>query len=166
MSISTVYQANLTTAETLETGVPAASDKSLSHSGFNTSATINASSTPPGTKCAFFRKALESGSATIDLTALVGTNGAAVNGTGLRVQAIKFKAVAGNAAAITIAKGSSNGYDGLGAAFSLTLAATSALGAEVMIRTADAGSDIGSANKTLDLSGSGTDAVDVAVILG
>ncbi len=38
----------------------------------------------------------------LDLTALTGSNGATVDGTGLKVQAIMVKAVSGNGAVLTI----------------------------------------------------------------
>ncbi len=162
MSVSLNYTSKVLATETLETNVPAANDKQVSHNGYDTTATANGSSTPPVSKCAYFEKALSGGAASIDLTALVGTNGAAVDGTGLRVQFLKVRNKSASAANITISKGASNGYDGFGSSFSLTLKP----GAEALLRSLDGGTDIGGTNKTLDLAGTGTDVAEVAVILG
>ena len=64
--------------------------------------------------------------------------------------------------AITIAKGGTNGYGLLGAAFSVALAP----GAEIQALTAAGSPAVGSSAKTLDLSGTGTDVLEVAIILG
>lgn len=164
MSIEAAYVANLTVVETLETNVPAvsASDAGITHNGWNKSATLNASSTPPATKTAAFQKALSTGSGTIDLTALPGTNGATVDGTGLKVQAIKFANPAANANPITVAVGASNGYDLFGSAFSITLQP----GQEALFYGNDATPDVGASDKTLDLTGTGSQALNVQVVLG
>lgn len=116
----------------------------------------------PVTKVAGFQKALAAGVATIDLTALVGTNGQAVDGTGLRVEALKVRNPLANANPITIKIGASNGYDGFGTTFALTLAP----GATALLKPLDAGSDIGATKKTLDLTGTLVQALDVLVVLG
>ena len=161
-SIAVTYKVQTTVVETLGTNVPAASVKEVTHTLFNTTKTLNGASTPPVTLHAAFEKALSGGAATIDLTALVGTNNLAVDGTGLRVQVLRVRNPATNANPITIGKGASNGYAGLGASFSLALAA----GAEAVILGNDAGSDIGSGNKTLDLAGTGSQALQVEIVLG
>ena len=162
MSVTVNYTSKMLTTEVLETNVPAAGDKSVQHNGYDTVATASASTTPPVAKCAFFEKALVAGAASIDLTALLGTNGATVDGTGLRVQFLKFRNKATNADPMTLSKGVANGYDGLGAAFSVTLPP----GGEALVRAVDGGSDIGSANKTLDLAGVGTEAAEMGIVLG
>ena len=161
MGVSLRYVTQLTGSETLIANVPAAVSPVISHSGFNSAAQLNADSTPPVSKVAAFQITLSTGGA-IDLTSLVGTNGAAVDGTGLRAQAIKIKGHADNAAAVVIAQGAANGYDGLGDSFSVALAG----GAEVVIFTADAGADISGTNKILDLSGTDDDLVDVIIFMG
>ena len=162
MSVSVNYTSKVLTTEVLEANVPAANDKTVQHNGYDTVLSVSGSSMPPVTKCAFFEKALVAGAASIDLTSLVGTNGAAVSGTGLRVQFLKFRNKATNANPMTLTKGAANGYDGLGTAFSVALPP----GGEALVRAVDGGSDIGSANKTLDLAGVGTEVAELAIVLG
>ncbi len=163
MSVSVSYVSNLTVAEALETNVADLSDKSIVHSGFNTALTASAASTPPATKVAAGVVNVTSGAGSIDLTSLpLGAQGAAVDFTGLRVQFLKLKAPATNANPITISKAVSNGYDGFGAAFSLTLYP----GGEQLIRTNDAGNDVGGANKALTLAGTAAQGIDIEVVAG
>ncbi|MBM4043375.1 MAG: hypothetical protein FJ290_33220 [Planctomycetes bacterium] len=164
MPITATVTSNLTVVETLDGNRPFAADAKarVTHDVLNTSASLTSGSSPPGTKVAAFQKALAAGAGTIDLTALVGTNGLAVDGTGLRVQAVKVRNPATNANPITLSKGAANGYNGFGADFSLALAP----GAHALLVPNDAGSDVGGANKNLDLAGTGTQALDVQVVLG
>jgi hypothetical protein len=170
MSVAINYTSKITATEQLETNMPAANDKQVQHNGYDTAATANATSVPPVAKCAFFQKALVGGAATIDLTALVGSNGAAVDGTGLRVQFIKFRNKSSNAAGhvMGLSKGTPNGYDGLGGGEGSAGDFTVSLlpGGEVLICTKDCGADIGPTNKTLDLMGVGTDVAELAIALG
>ncbi|KKK95666.1 hypothetical protein LCGC14_2670530, partial [marine sediment metagenome] len=98
MAVEVTYAANCTVVEELtgNTDSLSAADKEVTHSQFNTSDTLNAGSTPPATKVAAFVQALTAGTATIDLTALIGTNGATVDGSGLKVQVLKMKNLGAN----------------------------------------------------------------------
>ncbi len=164
MSVKLEYTTNLTATEVLETNTvsSAAASRTVKHTLLNKAATLQASTTPPVSKVAAFEQALTAGAATIDLTALTGTNGAAVDGTGLKVQAIKITAKATNANVITITKGASNGYALAGADFSVALAA----GQEFVLFGNDAAPDIASDAKTLDLAGTLAQAVQVIVVMG
>ena len=164
MSVNVAYQAKVAVTETLESNVPATptGSRSVVHSAWDSTKTLKNDSSPPATKVAAFEQALTAGEATIDLTALAGTNGATVVGSGLRVQVLRVKAPATNGNPITIAKGASNGYDGLGASFSHTLVP----GGEALFFLNDAGGDIGGSNKTLDLDGTGSQVLQVEVVLG
>lgn len=162
MGLSVTYRSDLTVVETLTENAAALSDPNVTHSEYNARLTAGGTSTPPVTKVASFEQALTVGAATIDLTALVGTNGAEVDGTGLRVQFLKLRAKSTNANPITISQGAVNGYDGFGTDFSLTLQP----GAEVLLRTLDAGGDIGGANKDLDLAGTGSQVLECEFVLG
>ena len=126
--------------------------------------TLTASSTPPVTKHALFSKPLSTGTGTIDLTALPGiTADETVNGTGLKVQFLKFKNPSTNANKITAAKGGSNGYQLDGAT---TWSVPLAPGQSVFFELDDAADDIGSGNKTIDLTGTGSQALSVQVVMG
>ena len=94
MAVTATYDAKCSVTETLATNVPAAqgSNANVTHTGFNTSATLTSSSSPAASKVAAFQQSLSTGTATVDLTSLTGTNGASVDGTGLMVQIIKVNA--------------------------------------------------------------------------
>lgn len=164
MSVELTYGVQVTAVETLTTNMPAAAagNRKITHNGYNSSANLTANSTPPVTLVAAFEKALSSGTATIDLTALVGTNGATVNGNGLKVQVIKIRGKTGNANPITIAVGASNGYQLAGADFSAAVAA----GQEFVFYGNEATPDIGGSAKTLDLTGTGAQAVECIIVMG
>ena len=164
MPVQLTLDTLVTVLETLA-GNPASAPDSLrkvTHSNFNTHAVLSATTTPPVTKVAAFEQALVGGAGSIDLTALVGTNGATVDGTGLKVQAIKLKAKSTNTAGITISKGVSNGYALAGANYSEELKP----GQEVTRYGNNATPAIAGGAKTLDLAGTGTDALQVIVVMG
>ncbi len=132
----------------------------------NVDETLTASTTVPVTKHASFTKTLSSGSGTIDLTTLPG-DGAdteTVDGSGLKVQALMLTNPSTNANKIVASNGASNPYriDGATTAWSITLAP----GQSVLLRLGDAGDDVGSSHKTIDLAGTGSQTLKVRVVLG
>lgn len=165
-TVSLTYSSILTAIETLDQSlVPDAVDanRKITHNGFNTaSLSLSGSTTPPVSMVASFQQALSGGAATIDLTNMPGTNGAAVNGTGLKVRAFKFLNPATNANPITIATGASNGYALAGSAFSVTLAP----GQETSMYLKDGAPAIGSGAKTLDLTGTGSQVLHAILVIG
>lgn len=164
MAVTLTYNSNLTVVETLEANVAfaASNGKSVTYNGLNTTASLNASSTPIVSKTASLVKALASGSGTIDLTAVLGTNGATVDASGLKVVAMKLRGKSTNGNPITIAKGASNGYDAFGASFSITLKANM----EITVYSASNATAISSTNKILDLTGTGSQELEVQLIFG
>lgn len=162
MPVTVTYQSKATVAEVLSNNVPFASVKTVTQSGMDTTATLKADSTPPATTCALFQKALSSGAATIDLTSLTGTNGAAVDFTGLKVQIAKFANPATNANPITVTFGASNGYLLGGTAWKAILSP----GDEITFFKNDTGPDVDSTHKTIDLAGTGSQALNVELIAG
>lgn len=164
MSVAVSYESTITTVETITTNVPAAStsDKTITHNGYNSSSSLTSVTTPPVTVCAYFSKALSTGAATIDLTALTGTNGATVDGTGLKVQCWKFKNPATNANTITVTFGASNPYLLGGAAFKWILSP----GQEIQGYGNDATPDVGSGAKTIDLAGTGSQTLECSIVMG
>lgn len=162
MSVRVNYNSSLTIRETLETNVPAASDAEILHNGYDTNAPLNSTSTPTATKCAVFAKALSAGAATIDLTALTGTNGVTIDGTGLEVVAAKFQNPSTNANNIQICFGASNAYLlGTNAAWKITLCP----GDEYLGKFHN-NPAIDATHKNIDLAGTGSQTLNVEIVLG
>lgn len=162
MSVSAAYASTLTVTEVLSDATLSSSGNRVIHDANSTSGTYNSGSTPAITKRARLAYTMTAGAATIDLRALIGTNGAAVDGNGLRAQFVKIINPITNANAITISKGASNGYDGLGSSFSIALVP----GGELLVKLNDGGADIGATNKTLDLAGVGSQVITGEVLMG
>ena len=158
-TLSLTYVSTINVVETLGDTDLATTDKTITHSGRSSQGTFAAGTTPTISKRAGFSQA---GSGTIDLRALVGTNAGAIDGNGLKVQFMKVQNPVTNANVITIAMGGSNGYDGFGASFSLTLSP----GAEVLIKNYSGGSAIGASNKTLDVTATGVQPLLGEIVMG
>lgn len=125
--------------------------------------TLNASSSVPATKHAEFQKALSTGAGTIDLTALPGkTADETIVGTGLKVQAIKFRNLSTNANDISITFGASNPYNLMGSDFKITLKP----GQSQLFLGDEAAPDIGSGAKDIDIAGTGSQILEVAIVMG
>jgi hypothetical protein len=157
--------------EATETGVdvpstPAAnSAASLTHDAFNISQSLGAATTPVGTKIAFFELALSGGAASIDLTALP-HNGGTVDGTGLKVQAALFRNPAANAA-MTVKDGASNGYNIFGdSSGQVTIPGHATKASAVMLFFPEGLPDVAAGAKTIDVTGTGTEVLEVGLVLG
>lgn len=163
MSVRATVVQQLTVQETLSTGVPASSNPVITHSGFNKTKQLNATSTPPATKVVSISGSLTAGAATLDLTNLTGTNGATVTFAGLRVQAMYFENLS-SSNTMTI-QGGANPYEVFGHASGYV---TLGPGASILIYTADyAPADV--VNSTTDeiaLSGTGTDSYYCELLAG
>lgn len=155
MSVQFSYASSIISTETLETNVPAAraSNAQVRHDLFNTVLTNQQAE-----ECAYFVAALTAGSGAIDFTALPGTNGRSVDGTGLLAKVIKFRAPDTNAGPMAIKKGVSDGLD-IG-----TQIEALPPGGEVTLKF-PAGVEVKADEKILDLTGTGTDTLEVAVVL-
>jgi hypothetical protein len=164
MSISVDYNSSLTTVEALGTSANHQTGN-LTASGLNSSLAYQATtSTPPCTSRGGTDIAMTGGAVTLDLTALVGSGGVTVDGSGKRVQYIKVLNPATNHT-IAIATGASNGYDGFGVAFKETLYP----GGEFLKKLSALGTHgtvISGSNKTLDITGTGTEALSYEIVLG
>src|SRR5215475_5914347 len=125
MAVNVSYTAGIAATETLDGGTGATDVQSgqgnVVHNQWNQNIALTSVTTPATTKYASVAQALTAGAATVDLTALTGTNGAAVNANGLKLVAVRFQNPGSNP--ITVAKGASNGYTGLGASLSITIPA-------------------------------------------
>lgn len=166
MSISADVAMTLTVRETLTTNVPdvAAGNAVITHNSYNVTATLSATSTPVGTYSASFAKAMSAGAATIDFTALTGTNGATIDGTGKRIIACIMTNPATNANSITISTGASNGLTIFGTNGKHVLQP----GESVMKYDASAslGTAIDATHKNVDLAGTAAQTLNVIVVLG
>jgi hypothetical protein len=164
MAVSVQFSHQMTVTETLSVSIPdvVAQNAVVVHDQFNRTATLNASSTPAVSVSASFVATLSGGALTIDLTNMTGTNGAVVNANGLVPRLIKFMNPATNANPITIAKGASNGYTGLGATYSRTLQP----GQETSDYLANNGTAVSGTVKTFDLTGTGSQVLNVQVVAG
>lgn len=161
MAIRTTYRSMIETTETFsDSDYPAVKSPPLTHSGFDSRKDLDAATTPAVTKAAYFEKSLTAGAGTIDLTALT-HNGQAVDLTGLKVQCLRIKNKIGNAA-MTFAEGASNGYALLGASWLATLLA----GQEITLFGNDATPDVAAGDRTIDITGTGTEQCEVSIVAG
>lgn len=131
--------------------------ETVTHSAFDESGTLNAGSTPAGTKTANFILTLTTGAATIDLTNLSGLNGAVVTGLALKIQIIRIKNLGANA--MTFVAGASNGY---------VLASTIVVppSGVAMIYGAGGMAAVGASTKNIDVSGTGSQTAEITIIFG
>lgn len=164
MAVTSTYTSTLDILETL--GTPAADAAATApgvlHNAWDINEALSATTTPAATKTASFQKALSGGAATIDLTALTGTNSAAVDFTGLKVQHARFQNPSTNANNITVKFGAASAYLLLGAAWSVILAP----GMEVLLRGNNATPIVSGSLKNIDLSGTASQALNVQLVAG
>jgi hypothetical protein len=128
--------------------------------GGGLSESLDADSTPPADSHAVGKQALTAGAATIDLTSLTGVNGAAVSLSGKTPIAVLFENTGANA--MTIAKGASNGYTGFGSSYSETIPA----GGKVVRWLDENGTAVSGSDKTLDVTGTGTQELKYQILAG
>ena len=162
MGVTLTYASTATITETLDANTESASDENrkIIHSAFNESGILSAASTPPVTKAACFVQALTAGTATIDLTALTGTNGASVDGTTLKVQYFRMKNLGANPMSITF--GGSDPYNLAGADFKMTLEQNQ----NFEHFGNNATPDIAAGAKNLDLAGTTTQTCEITIVMG
>lgn len=163
MSVEHSYVSQVTIGLTLEGEFVDPSDDTVTLSGMNTSVTLGAGTTPAVTKGTAFQQALSGGAATIDLTALPGLTGEeTIDGTGLKIQTLKLANPSDNNGTITVVQGASNAYQLGGANFTIPIP----VGGEVTLYFPEGNPDVASGAKEIDLSGTGTDPLNVSVTLG
>lgn len=163
MSIALTFASTVTVVETFTGDYVSPVDATVTINQLNESESLTASTGVPVTKVAAYQKTMSSGSATIDLTALPGlTADETVVGTGLKVQVAKFRNLSTNANNITVAKGASNGYGLIGSAWSVILAP----GQSLTFWGDEAAPDIASNAKTIDITGTGSQVLEVQFVMG
>ncbi len=168
-TITVNYASQLTVAQTFDTTAAPASTgggATITHDQWNSSVTASATATSGVpelcTKTASFIKALSGGAATIDLTALTGTNGATVDFTNLKVQFAKFRNPSTNANSITVTFGAATGYLLMGSGWKIILAP----GQEFTFRGYEATPDVTSLLKHIDLAGTASQSLYVQLVAG
>lgn len=165
MSVRATIGLELSVVETVAAdagGFVSSTRNSVTVNGGNVSEALTGATTPPVTAHAFGTKAMTAGAATLDLRSLTGLNGAAVDLNGLKPRAILLCNPDTNANDITVEIGASNGYTGMGAAFSETLKP----GESVLRRFGAAGVAVSNTVKTLDITGTGTQALEYQIVAG
>lgn len=162
MSVSLTRADTLTVAETLETNVGSmtAANRVLTHTEFNESETLTGATTPPVTKCAHFIQALAGGAATVDLRTLTGSNGATVDGNGLKVQCLRVKNLGANTLSLTF--GAATPYNLSGADWKVTLSQNQIF----TYYGNDSTPDIAAGAKHIDLAGTLVETSEWTVIMG
>jgi hypothetical protein len=163
MAVTAVFESKLTVVQTLEGDFVAPADNTVSITGLNETETYTGATAVPVTKQSAFEQALTAGAATINLAALPGlTAEETVVGTGLKVQLAKFRNLDANANAITVAVGASNGHTLMGAAWTFTLQP----GQSITFKGDEAAPDIGAADRTIDITGTGAQILECQFVLG
>jgi len=156
MSLSSVLiKAGITAIEQLSDDSLAANAKTVQHTQFDESIT-------PGQASLFSAKlyALVTGALSIDLRALRTVNGGSGDGNGLKVQGFYFKNLGANV--MTIVGGASNGYLIFGTSGSVKVQP----GGVLVLSCNDASADVDDTHKTIDISGTGSQTFECALILG
>ena len=159
MSVVVTYTAQVKVVETLavNTGSASATNRVVTHDQYDESGQYTGATSPPVTTVAEFLQALTAGAATIDLRALTGTNGGAVDGNGLKVQMLRVKNLGANN--LTLSEGASNGY-AIGAGIVVPP------GGHVQFFGADGFPDIDATHKTIDLAGTGAQTSEITIVMG
>lgn len=165
MSISLAYELGFTITDT-DTGFGISSgnpDRTIN--GLNDRGTLTPSTSVPVSKYSCYELTLSSGSGSINLAALPGrTADETVVGTGLKVQLLVLKNKSSNANKITVAKGGSNGYSLNSAEDAWT--ETLDPGDYCIRKLNDTAPDVASGKRIFDVTGTGSQILQVLVGLG
>lgn len=159
MAVSLVKNSSLKLIETSSSGAINANDATMTFELTDTS-TRNATTTPDAEDGAYVLVTLTAGAATVDFTAVVhqilsASATLTKNANGKSIRDIKFKNNSANP--IRIKNGASNGFLPAGSVFDFTLPA----GGSAFFDFAALAAAISGTNKTLDISGTGTDTLQI-----
>jgi hypothetical protein len=162
ITVSALYRVNTDVTRTFTgEGFPTNPPQTVTLSGLDTLTTLNGSTTPAISTDVCFTFALSSGTGTIDLTNITDPTRGTVTLSGLTPYILKIQNPSTNANPITIKEGASNGYTGFGANFLVELWP----GEEFTLLKANA-TVVSGTVKTLDLAGTGAQAVNVQIAAG
>lgn len=160
MPIKATYHLGLDVDETLDVGVAGVREPVVRHNNLNPRGALDAGTTPPATKhVQLAAQALVAGAKTVDLTALVGTAGATVDGTGLKVRVLRIRN--NGVSLMTFGPGAADPYQ-LWAGWSLPVPP----GGAFALYMADGAGAVGAAAKNVDVAGTGTETFDLSVVFG
>ena len=152
---SPLVKFGITATEVLADTDLSASAKSVQHTLFDESVTPS-----PATIFSSKLYALVTGALSIDLRALYGVGAAVLDANGLKVQGFYFKNLGANN--MVIVEGASNGYLIFGTAGSLTVLP----GGGFCMFFNDGSPDVSGTDKTIDVSGTGSQTFEASFILG
>jgi len=147
-------------------GASGSGDRTLRSSGFNTTDTLNSTSTPALEKTPAIIEVTIGGSPTvIDLSAVDIGVGRTADMTGKKLVAYQFKAAIGNAGNVTVGPDGTNGYDLFGASGLHVFVPGETLGA-IITGVATAKSAVAAADLRINIAGTSGDVIDVALWFG
>lgn len=164
MACTLTYVSQVQAVETIEANVPfaAANSRVITHGLFNSSETLTGSTAVPVVVPVYTEFALSSGALTIDLRSILGSGNSPFDLNGMKVQVVKLRCKSSNANPITISEGATNGYELLGNGFTFQLKPSQ----EITMHLKDLSPDVGASAKTIDLTGTGSQVLEVAIIAG
>lgn len=163
-TIRVTYVSQVTVVQSFS-GFTDPADATITVNGLNESATYTSATTPPVTKATAFTLTLTAGSGSIDLTALPGaTADETIDLTGLKVQMVKLINPDSNANPITVTKGALNGY-GLNAAGGAWTEVIDP-GQSRTFFLNDTAPDVAAGARVWDVTGTGSQTLDVEVVAG
>lgn len=159
-SISGSLTINASVSKSVTTNDPTATPPSLTLSIGNLSNSWNSTSTPNGLDAWSGLVTMTSGTATIDLTSLTQAGLAGtISMSGFKMRYIQVQPSTGNAAPISVAVGASNGYPSFG-----TIAVLNP--GDMAARTTVLAIAVDGTHKTIDITGTGADSMEILVVFG
>lgn len=162
-SVEATLAMTLNVVETLGTDADSvgSSNNTVTHNQFSKAqVTLNSASTPAVSQVYSQLVTMTAGAKTLDLTSLATLNGGTFDATGLTIIAMRLKASSGNANPITIEPGAANGYDFQGADWQWTGDAED----EALFYSDDNAPTVAGADKDLDISGTGSQTIEVTIL--
>lgn len=149
------------TARETTTSILTAASSEVTHNSYNVSKSLTGASAQPVTKVGGGELTLSAGAGSINLAALAGVGGT-VDMTTLKVQSAFFRNKSTNANPITIVVGAANGYELLGATMNIVLKP----GQWIAIDGNEQTPDVAAADRTLDVSGTGSQVLEYQIVAG
>lgn len=163
MSATLTFSPTIQAAETLTSGVTFTSDAVITHAITDLALALTGSSSPPVSVVVEGQFAMSGGAGTINMAALTGANGATVDATGLKPRFAVLRNPSTNTGSIVIADGAANGHNFFGdGSGQITLK----VGQWAILYFAGNADAVASGDRTIDLTGTGTEALDYFLVFG